>query len=84
MYKIEWEKKAIKQLIQIPSKDRKTVTEAVKSLTDWPDCQNVRALQNHRYPYRLRVGRYRVFFEVENSLKVICIEEVKKRNERTY
>jgi mRNA-degrading endonuclease RelE of RelBE toxin-antitoxin system len=84
MYIIEWEKKALKQLIQIFSKDRKNITESVKKLSAWPDCQNVKALTNHKYQYRLRVGRYRVFFDIENTLKIIWIEEVKKRNERTY
>jgi len=34
--------------------------------------------------YRLRVGDYRVFFEFDGSVHVIDIEEVKKRDERTY
>ncbi|KUG27361.1 hypothetical protein ASZ90_002797 [hydrocarbon metagenome] len=35
-----------------------------------------------RAGYRLRVGAYRVFFQVEDGKVVIT--EVKKRNERTY
>ena len=84
MYLIEWEKRALKQLIKIPSKDRKKITESVKKLSTWPDCQNVKTLTNHKYQYRLRVGRYRVFFDIENSLKILKVEEVKTRNERTY
>ncbi|WP_425248292.1 type II toxin-antitoxin system RelE family toxin [Dissulfuribacter thermophilus] len=32
--------------------------------------------------FRLRVGHWRVFFT--DSLKIVLIKEVKKRNERTY
>jgi mRNA interferase RelE/StbE len=30
------------------------------------------------------VGRYRVFFNFEGKVQVVLIEEVKKRDERTY
>ena len=54
-----------------------------QKLKNWPDCQNVKALKD-RNDYRLRVGRYRVFFEVLISLKIVKIVEVKKRDDRTY
>jgi len=84
MYQILWEKKALKQLSRIPVDDRKSINESVKNLSNWPDCRNVKILMNHEYQYRLRVGRYRVFFDLENILKILRIEEVKKRDERTY
>jgi mRNA interferase RelE/StbE len=84
MYNIEWEKKALKQLSRLPLSDRKSINESVKKLSRWPDCQNVKALSTYDYQYRLRVGRYRIFFDIENILKILRIEEVKKRDERTY
>ena len=41
-------------------------------------------LVNHRNEYRLRVGRYRVLFDVHTEITIISIEEVRKRDERTY
>jgi mRNA interferase RelE/StbE len=49
-----------------------------------PDCQGVKALTNHRYGYRLRVGRYRVLFDYDGEVRIVEIQEVKKRDERTY
>lgn len=49
-----------------------------------PDCVNVKALSNHLYQYRLRVGDYRVFFNFDGVVSIVSIEEVKKRDERTY
>ena len=46
--------------------------------------RNVKALMNHEYSYRLRVGNYRVFFEFDGAVRIVKIEEVRKRNERTY
>jgi len=84
MMTILWERKAIRQLKKIREEDRRQITTSVQSLSDWPDCRNVKAMINHKYQYRLRVGRYRVFFNMEISLHILKIEEVKKRDESTY
>ena len=85
MYKVAWREKAYKQLHKIRNQhDREAIYDAADSLSAWPDCRNVRPLINHNYGYRLRVGRYRVFFDVQDTVKIIDIQEVKKRDERTY
>jgi len=84
MFIIEWKIKAYKQLEKIQKRDRKSITDAVRTLSDFPNCKNINSLTNHRYPYRLRVGRYRVFFTIEYVVKIAIIEEVKKRDEQTY
>jgi mRNA interferase RelE/StbE len=58
----------------------------VQQLAAWPDCAgNIKRLQG-RDDYRLRVGDYRVIFEIDQSGSpiVINIAQVEKRNERTY
>lgn len=49
-----------------------------------PNCQNVVALTSHHYGYRLRVGNFRVLFDWSSVIKIVSIEEVKKRDESTY
>lgn len=49
-----------------------------------PACQNVKALTNHRHGYRLRIGNYRVLFNWDGAIKVVEIEEVRKRDEHAY
>lgn len=54
---------------------------------EWVDlsqARNVKALTNHEYGYRLRVGNYRVFFDFDGAVRIVSIEEVRKRDERTY
>ena len=63
---------------------QKKIVEAVDVLKDWPKCQQVKALINYEYSYRLLVGSYRIFFDVIDLLRIITIEEVKKRDEKTY
>ena len=61
---------------------RKSVNEELVDLTK---ARNVKALTNHEFGYRLRVGNYRVFFDFEgNAACIVSIEEVRKRDERTY
>jgi len=47
-------------------------------------CRNVKRLKDEDYDYRLRVGRYRVLFDYAEVIKIIYIQEVKKRDDRTY
>ena len=51
---------------------------------DLSKARNVKALTNHEFGYRLRVGSYRVFFDHDGAVRIVTIEEVKKRDERTY
>jgi mRNA-degrading endonuclease RelE of RelBE toxin-antitoxin system len=45
---------------------------------------NVKKLIGHQYDYRLRVGDYRIFFNHAALIEIVFIEEIKKRDERTY
>jgi len=74
-----------KQLLKInDAVIRKRVYDETQTLADFPNCAGIKRLINHKYSYRLRIGDYRVFFEFDGEVKIVSIEEVKKRNERTY
>lgn len=82
MNRIKWQRKALKQIRKIKTKDtRKKIYDAVDKLSAFPDCRNVKKLTDME-GYRLRVGNWRVIFTAD--LKIICIEEVRRRNENTY
>jgi mRNA interferase RelE/StbE len=82
MKNIKWRTKALKQLRKIKDQQmRDTIFNAVDDLKNFPNCSNVKKLKN-RDEYRLRVGRWRVFFT--DSFEILYIEEVKIRNENTY
>ena len=53
-------------------------------LLDLSKARNVKALTHHEYRYRLRVGNYRVMFEFDGAVRIVSIEDVRKRDERTY
>ena len=84
MNKVKFTSRASKQLRKIPRAYRSKIYDACESLSSMPNHGNVIALVNHKYDYRLRVGNYRVFFDFDGTVKIVSIEEVKKRDERTY
>ncbi len=86
MFEVVYRPRAAKQLKKLRNPAAIAEIQAgAESLCYWPDCKNVKALSAHVYPYRLRVGNYRIFFTVQNDVvQVIYIEEVRKRDERTY
>lgn len=82
---IDWTPKALKQLKKLRDKPvQARILTATAELARFPDATNVKALTNHPYGYRLRVGNYRVFFNVLAAVSIISIEKVRKRDERTY
>ena len=86
MNEILWHKRARKQLKKIPRPYQVAIVEAVDDLRAFPNSRNldVKALKSYKYGYRLRVGRYRVLFDFDGTIKVIAVQEVKKRDEQTY
>ena len=84
MNTIHWTRKAVKQLRKIAKADQSHVYEAIQDLTYMPDVRNIKALTRHQYGYRLRAGQYRVLFDWDGTINIVNIEEVKKRDERTY
>ncbi len=85
MNQIFWSPKA-RQLRKIPAADGATIRRAVSAeLIDLAQARHVKALENHPHGYRLRVGKYRVLFDViEDQPRIVRIEAVRKRDERTY
>ena len=82
---INWQPKALRQLRKIEAQAVRQIRAAVTSeLADLSKARNVKALTNHEYGYRLRVGGYRVLFEFDGSVSIVSIEEVRRRDERTY
>ena len=85
MNSIDWQPKALRQLRRIDARAGKQIRDAISSeLNDLAKARNVKALTNHDYGYRLRVGNYRVFFDYDGAVRIVSIEEVRKRDERTY
>ena len=82
MYAVNWSNRAKKQLRKIDRKEQMTIIDTVDALEDFPNTKNVIPLTKHKYGYRLRVGNYRILFDADTAVRVIEIQQVKKREEQ--
>jgi mRNA-degrading endonuclease RelE of RelBE toxin-antitoxin system len=82
MKTINWSTKAVRQLRKIPDPgEQDKIYNGIQTLVHFPECRNIKKLEG-RDQYRLRVGRWWVLFS--ESLEIIEIQGVKKRNGHTY
>ena len=85
MNAINWQPKALRQLRKIDAHAGRQIRAAVNTeLLDLSKARNVKALTNHEHGYRLRVGTYRVVFDFDGAVRIVSIEDVRERDERTY
>jgi mRNA interferase RelE/StbE len=85
MYRIKWNRRAQKQFAKLASiEHQQRIIDAVAMLGNFPEVKQVKSMVNHQYGYRLRVGNYRILFDVESVINIIEIQEVKKRDDHTY
>ena len=86
MVEVIWTNKAHHQLKKLPDSEAANIVRKAEELRKWPQIPGVVKIVSRDTEYRLKIGRYRLIFSVETSgrITLISIEEVVKRNERTY
>lgn len=65
--KVELRKSAIKDLDKITSRNKKRIVKSIESLTNFPKVSNLKQLITSDYAFRMRLGVYRILFDVEND-----------------
>lgn len=65
--KINIRKSAIKDLGNIDSKNREKIHSKILELKQYPNVSNIKKLTKFEPAYRLRVGNFRVLFDVSES-----------------
>ena len=80
-FHIEWKKSTRKDLRKLPAKTVKDVLEAVEGLADNPFPQGVEKLSGSEHAYRIRLGDYRVVYEVVKETKLVEIQRVRHRKD---
>ena len=69
--KIEIRKSAIKDLKNISEPFKTKIHNKILELKDFPNIQNIKKLTNFEPAYRLRVGNYRILFDVIEDTVII-------------
>ncbi|MEA3456794.1 MAG: type II toxin-antitoxin system RelE/ParE family toxin [Campylobacterota bacterium] len=64
-------KSAVRDFKKINEPHKSSIKEKIKTLEDFPSIQNIKQLTNHDPKYRLRVGNYRILFDVTETEVIV-------------
>ena len=78
-YQIEWKTSALRELKRLDRQVVPRIVTAVESLTIQPLPAGVSKLQGSQRTYRIRVGNYRVIYELYESRLVVEVVRVRHR-----
>lgn len=82
-YEVRLRRVAQKGLDAIPQKDYGAVAEAIFTLKGNPRPQKVKKLADSGL-WRVRVGRYRIVYAIDDEARSVTIVRVARRKEDTY
>lgn len=72
---------ALKQLEKVPLRVRQRIIRSIESLSEDPRPPMASKLTGHEDFYRIRVGDYRVVYEVEDDRLVVLVLRVAHRKD---
>ena len=82
MFEIEYVKNINRDLDQIDKRQLGKIKKAIETLKNFPDVSNIKKLSAHPLAdYRMRVGEYRVLFDVYWEKKTIYVLKIGHRKD---
>jgi mRNA interferase RelE/StbE len=80
-YKIEFTPAAVRQLRSLPVKVQLRIRTLVEELGSEPRPAGCRKLRGVEDVYRVRVGNYRILYQVHDDVLLVLIVSVRKRGD---
>ena len=81
LYKIKWKRSAKKELKKLDKQVISRILQAVENLANDPYSSDSKKLVGSDAIYRIRVGDYRIIYNIESSVLTIEIIKVGHRRE---
>ena len=81
MYEILLERAAERDLKRLPTSDFKRIISEVNKLADSPRPSGCRKITGSKNDWRIRVGDYRVIYEIDNNARHIKVMRIKQRED---
>lgn len=80
-YEVKFTSTALKNLKRYPKPDQQRIIQQIEELASDPYSKvNVKRLVNFDVSYRMRVGNYRVLFDLEDQLKIVDVIDILHRS----
>lgn len=80
-FRIEWKKSTRKDLRKLPSATVDKIIGTVESLAENPFPHGVEKLHGSEHAYRIRLGDYRIVYEVVAESNLVEIQRVRHRKD---
>ena len=81
MYSIEFDKSVKKTLSKLPNEVIKKILDAIAELADNARPNGCKKLQSKGDSYRIRVGNYRIIYEINDDELLVLVVEIGDRKE---
>jgi mRNA interferase RelE/StbE len=79
-YRVFIKPSAVREIEAIPKKDRERITNRIKTLSEDPRLAGCEKLSGQER-YRLRQGRYRVIYAIDDERKTVVVFKVGHRRD---
>lgn len=83
-YKIVFEKAAAKQLSKLERRVQVKIAEKINRLAFNPRPHGYKKLVDEGGTCRVKVGDYRILYDIFDKVLIVSVISIAKRNERTY
>jgi mRNA interferase RelE/StbE len=80
-YNVQFVASAAKEFRALPDDIKRRVGLAVETLRKNPVSTDARKLRGHERLYRIRVGHYRIVYEIDHKSRIIQVTRVRHRRE---
>ena len=77
-YQVAVKKSAAKSLKKIPEADRRRIVEKIDSFVEDLPCPDTTKLKGNNPFHKVRVGDYRIIYEIQNDLLIITVSVISK------
>ncbi|MBD2434639.1 MULTISPECIES: type II toxin-antitoxin system RelE family toxin [Fischerella] len=81
IYQVEITSRAAKQLKKLPEDIKLRIEEKIQELAENPRPDGVVKLEDSEDTYRVRVGKYRILYEVKDDLLIVKVVKVGHRKD---
>jgi mRNA interferase RelE/StbE len=81
MYRVLLERTAEKDLARLSSEIHDRVITAIRALATNPRPPGCRKLAGRKHDWRIRVGDYRVIYEIADEIRIVRVNRVRHRRE---
>jgi mRNA interferase RelE/StbE len=80
-HRIEFKPSARKEFLDLPADKQKRLAKAIDKLAETPRPAGVEKMAGSANDYRIRVGDYRIIYEVQDEILLIMVLKIAHRRE---